>query len=144
MNPQHPRYFYRVHDNGWISMVTQRKDKEFAAAAAREEHRGLVRSAGDLASAQQSADAAVPLRHACSGRCSDWFEVTDPSQRVDFTTTCPQHHSGSLSYTLGDVLFRLNTLSFWCLQCGRSWPASDDQRHDLLERVLQTISPRRE
>jgi len=58
---------------------------------------------------------------------------------VDFTTTCPRQHSGSLSYMLGDVLLRLNTLSFWCLQCGRSWPATDEQRVHLVQRLFETL-----
>jgi hypothetical protein len=140
VNGQPLRYFYRVHDNGWISMVTQRGERDFAAAVARDSQRGPTRNATDLAAAQQAADAAIPMAHVCSGRCSAWFEVADPLQRVDFTTTCPKSHSGSLSYAVGDVLFRLNTLAFWCLQCGRSWPASDEQRHHLIERVFQTIS----
>lgn len=132
------RYFYRLHGNGWISIVTERKPGEFACAAARDGLRGHVRHAPDLPAAQHIADAAVPSSHACSSACSAWFQVSDPSHSVDFTTICPKGHAGSLSYTLGDVLFRLNTLSFWCLQCGRSWPASDEQREHLIQCILHT------
>lgn len=137
MGAQPLQHFYRLHDNGWVALVTQREDGAFASVAARETYGGRIRTSTDLTSAQRLADAAVPLAHACSNRCSAWFEVSDPLRAVDFTAICPKHHSGSLSYTVGDVLFRLNTLSFWCLQCGRSWPATDEQRDELLQRVLQ-------
>lgn len=139
MKAQRSPQFYRVHDNGWISLVTQREAGDFAARVAREGEGGIIRTAGDLLSAQRLADSSVPLAHACSKGCTAWFEIPDPARKVDFTTACPKRHSGSLSFALGDVLFRLNTLSFWCLQCGRSWPATDDQRRDLLERVLHTV-----
>jgi hypothetical protein len=138
-HPHPTRHFYRVHANGWVSIVTRRSDREFAFVTARDGEGGRVRTAADVVSAQRLADAAVPMGHICAGECTAWFEVTDPSQRVDFVTKCAKGHSGALSYSLGDVLFRLNTLSFWCLQCGRSWPATDEQRRDLLERVLHTI-----
>jgi hypothetical protein len=138
------QYFYRLHANGWISVVTRRTSGDFASAASRDGSGGRIRSAQDLPSAQALADAAVPGTHACSGACSAWFEVSDPSHSVDFTTICPKGHAGWLSYTVGDVLFRLNTLSFWCLQCGRSWPASDEQREHLIQRILQTTVPRTE
>jgi hypothetical protein len=131
------RHFYRVHDNGWVGVVTQRADGVFSATVAREDQHGRVRTAPDLASAKGLADAAVPITHRCSSGCSAWFEVSDPSSSVDFTTACPKHHSRSLSFTVADVLFRLNTLSFWCLQCGRAWPTTDEQREHLLRRVLQ-------
>jgi hypothetical protein len=99
-----------------------------------------VRTAADLGSAQRLADASVPRAHACSQRCTPWFEIRNPSDTVEFTTTCPKGHAGALSYTVGDLLFRMHTLSFWCLQCGRSWPATDEQTSDLFTRVLQTIS----
>jgi hypothetical protein len=132
--PPRPR-FYRLHDNGWISLVTQH-GREYAAAIAREGERRTACSVGDLRTAQQLADAAVPLCHCCSSRCSAWFEVTDSARRVAITGTCPRLHPGSWSYALGDALFRLNTLSFWCLPCGRSWPATDEQRRLLLARVV--------
>ena len=134
--PPPPR-FYRLHDNGWISLVTQH-GRDFAAAIAREGEGRTARIAADLPTAQQLADAAVPLSHRCSDGCSAWFEVTDTSRRVDITATCPRLHSGSWSYAVADALFRLNTLSFWCLQCGRSWPATDEQRRQLLARVVRS------
>lgn len=127
--------FYRLHDNGWISLVTQHGG-EFAAAIAREGERRIARTASDLRTAQQLADAAVPLSHCCSNGCTAWFEVTDSARRVVICATCPRLHSGSWSYALTDALFRLNTLSFWCLQCGRSWPPTDEQRRQLLARVV--------
>jgi len=139
MEAQGRPQFYRVHDNGWISLVARREAGDFAARIARDGEGGIIRTAADLAAAQRLADASLPLAHACSKGCTGWFEIPDPGRKVDFTTTCPNHHTGSLSFALGDVLFRLNTLSFWCLQCGRSWPATDEQRHDLLERVLHIV-----
>jgi hypothetical protein len=130
-------HFYRLHENGWISVVMQR-EADFAAWVAREAEGGRVRTAPDLLSAKRLADSAVPAGHACSSRCSAWFEITDPSRKVDFTTNCPRDHAGSLSYTIGDVVLRLNTLSFWCLRCGRSWPATDEQRRELLARIFQS------
>jgi hypothetical protein len=140
MKAQPLSHFYRLHDNGWIAVVTQRGNEDFAAMVTREGEGGRLRNARDLAGAQRLADTAVPPGHICSKGCTGWFEVGDPSRPVDFTTTCPNHHSGSLSYTAGDVLVRLNTLSFWCLQCGRSWPATDEQRRHLLERILRSGS----
>jgi hypothetical protein len=128
-------HFYRLHDNGWISIVTPH-DGAFVAAIAREGEGCPTGIASDLKTAQQLADAALPLSHACSNECTSWFEVSDSSRRVHITTTCPRLHSGSWSYVLGDALFRLNTLSFWCLQCGRAWPATDEQRRQLLARVV--------
>lgn len=135
MAPPRPR-FYRLHDNGWISLVTE-QGCEFAAAIAREGEGRQARIVGDLQTAQQIADAAVPLSHCCSNGCTTWFEVTDSSRPVEITATCPRLHPGAWSYSLGDALFRLNTLSFWCLQCGRSWPATDEQRRQLLARVVR-------
>jgi hypothetical protein len=128
--------FYRLHDNGWISLVTQHGG-EFAAAIAPEGEAHIAGTASDLRTAQELADAAVPLSHYCSNECTAWFEVTDTSHRVTITASCPRLHSGSWSYALSDALFRLNTLSFWCSQCGRSWPATDEQRRQLLASVVR-------
>jgi hypothetical protein len=134
-------HFYRLHDNGWVSMVSERAADEFTATVMRDGEGGPTRTAADLVSAQRLADTAVPLRHECSSRCTAWFEIANLSRGVEFGTRCPKGHSESLSYTLGDILFRLHTLSFWCLQCGRAWPATDDQRSQLLERLTQAIPP---
>jgi hypothetical protein len=136
--------FYRLHDNGWISVVTQQRAGEFLAAIARAGEGRAVQRAANLVSAQQLADAAVPLSHSCADGCTEWFEITDAARRIDFSATCPRDHSGTLSYAAGDALFRLYTLSFWCLQCGRSWPATDEQRRQLLDHVVRPIPGKRE
>jgi hypothetical protein len=132
--------FYRLHDNGWVSVVTQLPTGGFAAVIAREGEAGAVQTCADLNTARRAADRAVPLSHVCSNGCTAWFEIHDPSRQVDFTATCPMRHSAASSYALTHALFRLNTLSFWCLQCGRSWPATDEQRRQVRQRVLRAIS----
>jgi hypothetical protein len=130
-------HFYRLHDNGWLAVITEGRDGAFAASVGRGGDTARVRrTATQLSDAQRLADAAVPRGHACSSRCTEWFGISDPTAPVEFTATCPKQHSGSLSYTVGDVLLRLNTLSFWCLQCGRSWPATDEQVHHLVARIV--------
>jgi hypothetical protein len=130
-------HYYRVHDNGWLSIVTPAGDGGFVASAARGEGTRLRRTAEDLTAAQRVADAAVPSGHVCSGGCTSWFKIRDPKVSVDHMTMCPKDHAASLSYTVGDVLLRLNTLSFWCLQCGRSWPATDEDVHRLVMRIVR-------
>jgi hypothetical protein len=137
--PQPRPSFYRLHENGWISVVTRQHADEFHAAIARAGEGRPVQTTTSLVSAQQLADAAIPLSHTCSQGCTGWFEITDIARRIDFRATCPRLHQGVLSYAVGDALFRLGTLSFWCLQCGRSWPATDEQRRQWLERVLHPI-----
>jgi hypothetical protein len=128
--------YYRLHDNRWISVVTQQDARAFLASIVRAGETRALQAGIDLASAKQFADAAVPLRHVCSNGCTAWFEIVDVDRRTDFTATCPRCHSGTLTYAMGDALFRLNTLSFWCLECGRSWPATNEQGGELLARVL--------
>jgi hypothetical protein len=139
-NNEQPIPHFRLHDNGWISLVTERPTREFAALVTRDGERSAIRLAADLTSAQRLADDAVPLDHICSSVCTEWFKVTEPSRSVELQLTCPKHHRSRFSYRLGDLLFRLNTLSFWCLQCGRLWEGTDEQRERLLDLFVQSIS----
>jgi hypothetical protein len=140
MSAQLLPHFYRLHDNGWVSVVSQTGNNQFTVTVARNSEVRPLRTATEVNAAQQLANALVPLPHSCSDKCTAWFEISDLSRQVEFTADCPQHHARSLSYTIGDILFRLHTLSFWCLQCGRSWAATDEQRSHLFTRLVRDLS----
>lgn len=74
-----PELWLRHHVNGWTSAVSRNEDGEFWYGAHPQPGVTWYGEAPDLASAQQSADRAVP-DHGC--RCPAWSKTITPG-RID-------------------------------------------------------------